>query len=183
MAHITNLSYEKLAWYTRWYIREETLKKAFTALVNKKFHQWLSKFWRDGSLSSSDGQRLLTVGKNRLGAHLPHYFGLRPGLTFYTWTSNQYSQFGTKPIRQTMRDSTYVLDEILGNERELPLLNHTVDTAGFTEVDFALFSLLGRGFWPRLRDIGDQYLYRMSNMEKYSLIELLLKKLLMRNLF
>lgn len=135
----------------------------------------MSKFWGDGSLSSSDGQRLLTVGKNRLGAHLPHYFGLLRGLTFYTWTSSQFSQFGTKPIRPTMRDSTYVLDEILGNESELPLLNHTVDTGGFTEVDFALFSLLGRGYWPRLRNIGDQYLYRMDKTVKYPHVEPLLK--------
>jgi TnpA family transposase len=175
MAHIAHLSYEKLAWYTTWYIREETLKQGFTAIVNMQYRQWLSHFWGDGTLSSSDGQRLLTVGKNRLGAHLPHYFGLRPGLTFYTWTSSQYSQFGTKPIRPTMRDSTYVLDEILGNESELPLLNHTVDTGGFTEVDFALFSLLGRGYWPRLRDIGDQYLYRMDKSVKYQNIEPLLK--------
>ena len=175
MAHIAHLSYEKLAWYTKWYIREETLKKAFTRIVNMQYHQWLSKFWGDGSLSSSDGQRLLTVGKNRLGAHLPHYFGLLRGLTFYTWTSSQFSQFGTKPIRPTMRDSTYVLDEILGNESELPLLNHTVDTGGFTEVDFALFSLLGRGYWPRLRNIGDQYLYRMDKTVKYPYVEPLLK--------
>ncbi len=175
MAHIANLSYEKLAWYTKWYIREETLKKAFTRIVNMQYHQWLSKFWGDGTLSSSDGQRLLTVGKNRLGAHIPHFFGLLRGLTFYTWTSNQFSQFGTKPIRPTMRDSTYVLDEILGNESELPLLNHTVDTGGFTEVDFALFSLLGRGYWPRLRDIGDQRLYRLDKSVKYPNIEPLLK--------
>lgn len=175
MAHISHLSYEKLAWYTRWYIREETLKKAFTKIVNMQYHQWLSKFWGDGSLSSSDGQRLLTVGKNRLGAHIPHYFALRPFLTIYTWTSDQSSQFGTKPIRPTTRDSTYVLDEILGNESELPLLNHTVDTGGFTEVDFALFSLLGRGYWPRLRDIGDQQLYRLDKSVKYPHVEPLLK--------
>jgi TnpA family transposase len=175
MAHIAHLSYEKLAWYTKWYIREETLKKAFTRIVNMQYHQWLSKFWGDGSLSSSDGQRLLTVGKNRLGASIPHYFSFRPFLTIYTWTSDQSSQFGTKPITPTRRDSTYVLDEILGNESELPLLNHTVDTGGFTEVDFALFSLLGRGYWPRLRDIGDQQLYRLGKSVKYKHIEPLLK--------
>jgi TnpA family transposase len=175
MANIAHLSYEKLAWYTRWYIREETLKKAFTTLVNEQYHQWLSQFWGDGTLSSSDGQRFLTVGKNRLATALPRYFGYRQGLTFYTWTSNQYSQFGTRPTRTTTRDSTYVLDEILGNESELPLLNHTVDTAGFTEVDFALFSLLGRGYWPRLRDIGDQYLYRMDKTVKYPHVDPLLK--------
>jgi TnpA family transposase len=33
-----------------------------------------------------------------------------------------------------MRDSTYVLDEILDNETELPIMEHTTDTAGYTEL-------------------------------------------------
>lgn len=175
MANIAHLSYDKLAWHTTWYIREETLKSGFTALVNTQHQQWLTKFWGDGTLSSSDGQRFPTTGKNRMGTALPRYFGYGRGLTFYTWTSDQYSQFGTKPTRTTERDATYVLDEILGNESELPLLNHTVDTAGYTEVDFALFSLLGRGFWPRIRDIGSQNLYRMDTAEKYPHVGALLK--------
>jgi TnpA family transposase len=109
MANIANLSYEKLAWCTRWYIREETLKPAYTALVNAHLRAWLAKLWGDGTLSSSDGQRLVTVEKNRLAAAQPPYFGYGRGLTFYTWTSNQHSQFGTKPIRPTTRDATYVL--------------------------------------------------------------------------
>jgi len=175
MANVAHLSYDKLAWHTTWYIREETLKQGFTAIVNKQSGQALSKIWGDGTLSSSDGQRFPMVGKNRTGTALPRYFGYGRGLTFYTWTSDQYSQFGTKPTRTTERDATYVLDEILGNESELPLLNHTVDTAGYTEVDFALFSLLGRGFWPRIRDIGSQYLYRMDKAEKYPHVGQLLK--------
>jgi Tn3 transposase DDE domain len=34
MAHLTDLAYEHLAWCTTWYLREDTLKAAFTALVN-----------------------------------------------------------------------------------------------------------------------------------------------------
>jgi hypothetical protein len=79
MANIAHLSYEKLGWFTNWYIREETLKKGFTSIVNAQFHQWLSQFWGDGTLSSSDGQRFLTVGKNRMATALPRYFGYRQG--------------------------------------------------------------------------------------------------------
>jgi hypothetical protein len=39
-----------------------------------------------------------------------------------------------------VRDATYVLDEILDNETELPILEHTTDTAGYTEVVFALLA-------------------------------------------
>jgi TnpA family transposase len=55
-----------------------------------------------------------------------------------------------------MRDATVVRDEILDNETELPLFQHATDTAGYTEIIFALFDLLGYQFAPRLRDLGDQ---------------------------
>ena len=87
---------------------------------------------------------------------LPRYFGYGKGVTFYTWTADQFSQYGTKVIPATVRDATYVLDEILDNETELPLLEHTTDTAGFTEIVFALFDLLGlqQILIPRIRDTG-----------------------------
>ena len=59
-------------------------------------------------------------------------------------------------------DATVVLDEILDNETELPLFQHATDTAGYTEIIFALFDLLGYQFAPRLRDLGDQQLYRLD---------------------
>jgi TnpA family transposase len=67
-----------------------------------------------------------------------------------------------------VRDATYVLDEILDNETELTILEHTTDTAGYTEVVFALFDLLGLQFSPRIRDLGNQRLYRLDRDKSYS---------------
>ena len=73
-----------------------------------------------------------------------------------------------------MRDSTYVLDEILDNETELPILEHATDTSGFTEIVFSLFGLLGLQFSPRIRDLGDQRLYRLDRDRRYPALEPLL---------
>lgn len=86
-------------------------------------------------------------------------------MTFYTWTSDQLSQYGIKVSPSTIRDATYVLDAILNNETELPILEHTTDTAGFTDLIFALFDLLGLRFSPRLRDIGALTLYRLESTD------------------
>lgn len=64
-----------------------------------------------------------------------------------------------------MRDATYVLDATLNNETELPIVEHTTDTAGYTELIFALFDLLGLRFSPRIRDLADQKLYRTVNVK------------------
>jgi TnpA family transposase len=106
---------------------------------------------------------------------LPRYFGYGKGLTFYTWTSDQFSQYGTKVVSSTVRDATYVLDEILDNQTELEILEHTTDTAGYTEIVFALFDLLGLRFSPRIKDLPDQSLYRLNKQVKYQYLEPLLK--------
>jgi len=161
----TNLSYQRLSWCNTWYIRDETLREATKALVNYHYHLPLSHLWGNGILSSSDGQRFPVKGKVRQARTLPRYFGYGKGITFYTWVSDQFSQYGAKPIPSTHRDATYVLDEQLNNETELPLLEHTTDTAGYTELVSALFDLLGMRFSPRIRDLGTQRLYRTANVK------------------
>jgi TnpA family transposase len=164
MAISTGLSYRSLCWFNNWYVRDETLRLANNILIDHHYDLPLSHLWGGGMLSSSDGQRFPAKGSLRQARSLPRYFGYGKGVTFYSWTSDQFSQYGSKPIPATVRDATYVLDEILNNETELSILEHTTDTAGYTEVIFALFDLLGMRFSPRIRDLADQKLYRTSNI-------------------
>jgi TnpA family transposase len=63
-------------------------------------------------------------------------------------------------IRTTVRDATYVRDGILDNQTELPIAKHTTDTAGYSDIIFALFELLGLQFAPRLAGLPERRLYR-----------------------
>ena len=164
MAISTGLSYRRLCWFNNWYIRDETLRSANNLLIDYHYDLPLSHLWGGGMLSSSDGQRFPAKGSLRQARSLPRYFGYGKGVTFYSWTSDQFSQYGSKPIPSTVRDATYVLDEIFNNETELSIIEHTTDTAGYTEVIFALFDLSGLRFSPRIRDLADQTLYRTSNI-------------------
>ena len=162
MAQSADLPYDRLHYAATWYLREETLAGAVDTLVNYQYRHPLAALWGSGTLSSSDGQRFPVRGKVRGATALPRYFGYGRGITFYTWTSDQYSQYGTKVISATVRDATYVLDEILDNETDLDVLEHTTDHAGYTDLVFALFDLLGMRFSPRLRDLGDTRVYRAT---------------------
>jgi TnpA family transposase len=175
MATIANLSYDNLVWFTNWYLREDTLKEANNAIINFQYHQWLSQYWGGGTLSSSDGQRFPVAVKNRQAVALPRYFGYGKGLTFYTWTSDQHSQYGHKVIPSTMKDAPYLLDAILDNETELSILEHTTDTAGYTDVMFALFDLLGLQFSPRLKALKSKCLYLIDKEIKYPNLKPLFK--------
>ena len=141
MAQNTGIGHQQLLWCNTWYIREATLRAAYSAMVDYHHALPLSQSWGSGMLSSSDGQRFPVSGKSRIAKALPRYFAQRDGVTFYTWCSDQMSQFGIKAASTTIRDSTYVLDYLLDNETELSILEHTTDTAGFTDLIFALFGV------------------------------------------
>jgi TnpA family transposase len=86
----------------------------------------------------------------------------RRGTTTYTHVSDQHSTYGTKVIPTTWREAVAVLDEIFGNPTDLPIAEHTTDTAGQTLATFAIFDLAGLQFSPRIRDIGRLQLYRLG---------------------
>ena len=165
MARSGRLHQHRLLHTNTWHMRDETLKAAIAMIVDHHHHLDISKLWGLGTFSSSDGQRFPMTGRNRKARSLVRYFGYRRGVTFYTWVSDQFSQYGSKAIASTMRDSTYVLDEILANETELPILEHTTDSHGYSEIVFALFDLLGLSFTPRIRDIADIQLYRTDGLD------------------
>jgi TnpA family transposase len=167
MARSSGLDYHALRDYSAWFVTEDNLKQALTILVDKHHELPFSGRWGGGMLSSSDGQRfpMTKKGKTLRARYNPRYFGLHKGVTFYTWSSDQFSQYGSKAIPSTVRDATYVLDAVLDNETELALLEHTTDTSGFTELIFAVFDLLGLRFIPRIRDLKEQTLYRSRDLD------------------
>ena len=58
-----------------------------------------------------------------------------------------------------------VLDEINDNLTDYPLLEHITDTAGYSDLIFTLFDLLGKVYAPRLWDIEDQRLCKIKLKE------------------
>lgn len=161
LARSSDLDYQSLWWVGNNYFSDENLKKANNLLVNYHNKQWLSGYWGSGTLSSSDGQRFPIKGKIRNAKTLPKYFGYGRGISIYTHTADQYSQFGSQIVSVNERDATYVLNEILANETDLVLDEHTTDTHGYTDLNFALFDLVGKQFSPRIRDLKSQRLYKI----------------------
>jgi TnpA family transposase len=182
MVDVVDLSYGQLLWYNTWYVRADTLTPATAELVYYQYRQALSHYWGDGRFSSSDGQRFAVAVRTQNATPLPRYFGFGRGLTFLTWTSNQYSQYGTLVTPPTHGEAAYTLDKILDHETTLDIREHTTDTAGYTDLLFALFDLVGIQFAPRLADIGDTRLYYIDRDQDYQHIQALKRHQLKLNL-
>jgi len=162
MGRAARIDPQQLAYIAKWYLRPEALAAANARVVDFHHRLSLARAWGEGRFSSSDGKRYPVDVKAGEARALGRYFGRGKGVTFYAWTSDQHAHYATRVVRTTIRDATYVLDGILDNQTELPIEKHTTDSAGYSDIVFALFDLLGLQFAPRLAGLPDTRLYRLN---------------------
>jgi TnpA family transposase len=77
--------------------------------------------------------RTLNSGPNR------KYFGSNRGITYYNFTSDQYTGFRNIVVPGTLRDSIYILEGLLNQKTSLNPAEIMADTAGASDMVFGLF--------------------------------------------
>lgn len=164
---IPALRRSRLLWVQQNYIRDETLTHVNARLVAAQADIPLVKLWGGGDVASADGQRF-KVPIQALNA-MPSwkYFGEGHGVTFFTFTSDQFTSFYGVVIPGAIREAMYILDGLLEQQTVLEPVEVMADTAGYTDIVFGLFWLLGYQFSPRLRDIGKTRFWRIDKKARY----------------
>ena len=157
----------RLAWVQQNYIRAETLTQANARLVDYHARLPLSRVWGGGEVASADGLRFVVPVRTINAAPNSKYFGVGRGVTYYNFTSDQFTGFHAIVIPGTIRDSLYILDGLLEQQTSLRPTELMSDTAGYSDVVFGLFWLLGFQFSPRLADIGEVRFWRMDRQANY----------------
>ena len=164
------LTRARLSWVQQNYLRAETLTRANACLVEAQSTIPLAQAWGGGEVASADGLRFvvpvrtLNAGPNR------KYFNAERGVTYYNFTSDQFTGFHAIVIPGTLRDSMYILDGLLEHQTRLQPGEVMADTAGVSEVVFGLFWLLGYQFSPRMADIGNAKFWRLDSTADYGVL-------------
>jgi len=173
MAHSVEerISADMLQDMSQWCLREDTLKAANALLVNYHHRLPLSAVWGDGSVSSSDGQRVGLQASSLLGSLYPRYFGYyEPALTVYTHVADQHSVLHTQAIACSVREAIHVLEGLLHHDTILRPQEHFVDQHGYTDQLFGLCHLLGYSLMPRLT-LPKQTLYKLDRTKQYGRLD------------
>ena len=164
---VAALSYARLAWVQQNHIRAETLSRANARLVKEQSRISMVKAWGGGEVASADGLRFVVPVKTMHGGHNSKYFNAQRGVTYYNFVSNQFSGFHGIVIPGTLGESPHLLDGLLEHQTELQPQQMITDTAGYSDLVFGLFWLLGFQFSPRLADLGDARLWRIDQKAHY----------------
>lgn len=166
MAQLTpDITYEQLKRIADWQLTEEAQRSALADLVGAITGLDTSSRWGEGRSAASDGQRFSLPHRVLQQTYSTRFSDF--ALEFYTFVADNYAPFYSLPIECTDRDAAFVLDGLLYNESELEIEEHYTDTHGYTELNFAAFSMLGLRFCPRIRGVQHQRIYRVDSTRDY----------------
>jgi hypothetical protein len=133
MSRITEgISYHSMKHITDWHMHEETQRAALALVVNAISHLDITKYWGDGTTSSSDGQRF-SLRRKVLYKSFSHAFN-DFALEFYNFIADNFAPYFSLPHECADRDAPFVLDGILYNESDLDIQEHYTDTHGYTVI-------------------------------------------------
>jgi Tn3 transposase DDE domain/Domain of unknown function (DUF4158) len=161
----------RLSWVQQNYVRAETIARANARLVDYHAQIPLARAWGGGEVASADGLRFIVPVRTLNAGPNPKYFNAGRGVTYYNFTSDQFIGFHAIVVPGTLRDSLFVLEGLL--EQQTGLRPHEVmsDTAGYSDLVFGLFWLLGYQFSPRLADFGESRFWRMEPKADYGALD------------
>ena len=165
-ADVAALPYPRLAWVQQHYVRAETLTAANARLVEGQSRLPLAQLW-GGEVASADGMRFVVPVRTLHAGWNRKYYAAQRGITYYNFTSDQFSGLHGIVIPGTLRDSLFTLAGLLEQQTNLDPRELMTDTHGSSEVVFGLFALLGYRFSPRLADLADQRFWRLDKADDY----------------
>ena len=161
----------QLAWTADWHIRDETHALALQRLVDSQQREPLAAMFGGGFASSSDGQFFRAGGFGRDASSINAHYGDEPGVKFYTHLPDRYAPFHTKVIAATASEAAHVLDGLLYHQSTVAAGRHHTDGGGDSDHVFALCSLLGFQFAPRIPDLKSRRLYSFGKATAYPALE------------
>lgn len=174
--HIPALTRSRLNWVEQNYIRPETLIQANARLVDAQSSIPLAQSWGGGEVASADGLRFVVPVRTLNAGANSKYFGQGRGITYYNFTSDQFTGFHGLVISGTLRDSLFVLVGLLEQQTSLRPKELMTDTSGYSDVVFGLFWLLGYQFSPRLADVGEARFWKLDSDTDYGVLEKLARQ-------
>jgi TnpA family transposase len=161
----------QLAWTSDWHIRDETYASALKCLVSQQEREPFAATFGSSSVSSSDGQFFQAAGFGRDAGRLNAHYSQRSGFKLYTHLSGCYGPYFTKLIAATASEALHVLDALVYHQGDNTIRRHHTDGGGESDHVFALCTLLGFVFAPRIPDLKHRRLYSFGKPSDYPTLE------------
>ena len=160
MAEASNThDFFQLSRLSRWHIESEAIDRALAMVIEAQAQLPMASLWGLGLTASSDGQFFPAARQGEAMNLVNARYGSEPGLKAYTHVSDRFGPFATQTIPATVNEAPYILDGLLMTRAGRRIREQYADSGGFTDHVFAVTSLLGYRFIPRIRDLPSKRLH------------------------
>ena len=160
MAEASNThDFYQLSRLSRWHVEGEAMDRALAMVIEAQAQLPMDSYWGLGLTASSDGQFFPAARQGEAMNLVNARYGSEPGLKAYTHVSDRFGPFATQTIPATLNEAPYILDGLLMTRAGRRIREQYADTGGFTDHVFAVTSLLGYRFVPRIRDLPSKRLH------------------------
>ena len=150
-----------------WHMREETFRAALACLANAIHAEPMSAWFGDTWRASADGQAFHLGGPGEAGGLVNAHYSGDPMVKIYTTLSGRYGPLHERLTAGTDAESLYALDGVFGHATDASLAALHVDGGGVSDIVFAVSSLRGLRFEPRIPRLSDRRLYAFEPAKRY----------------
>ncbi|MBO9463310.1 Tn3 family transposase [Labrenzia sp. R5_0] len=161
------ISAHQIGWMRTFHARSETYRAAQACVTDAHTFHPHSRLWGDGTTASSDGQFFRASDRAAKRGDINLHYGSEPGTKFYSGLSDQYGYFSILPISPTESEAVYVLDGLFDHDTILEIEELFTDTGGAAAHVFYTYSIVGKRFAPRLRNIKDRKFHTFEKADTY----------------
>lgn len=149
---------------SEWYVNSRATKEALGMIIEAQHQLPLAPIWGNGNTASADGQFFTAGGAGEAMNLINARYGNIPGVKAYTHVSDRYAPFAIQTIPVNVHEAPYIIDGLTMNNTGRGIKEYYTDTGGFADYIFAISSLLGYEFAPRLRNLPSLKLYGVEGV-------------------
>jgi TnpA family transposase len=164
------LTRDRLAHIDQHYLRPENHAAANSVLLDAPATA-LARAWGGGLLAAVDGIRFVVPVRTVDARPNPKFFARKRGVTWLNMISDQAVGLVAKVVSGTPKDTLHVVDLIYnpdGGPRPEVLIT---DQGSYSDIVFAILTLLGFDYRPVLADLPDAKLWRTDPGADYGALD------------
>ena len=128
-------------------------------VIEAKAQLPMARYWGPDLTASSDGQFFPAARQCEAMNLVNTRYGSGPGLKAYTHVPDRFGPFATQTIPATVNEAPYIPAGLPMTRAGRRIREQYADSGSFTGHAFAVTSLPGYRFIPRIRDLPSKHLH------------------------
>lgn len=164
---IAALTRGRLGHVDQHYLRPDTYSKANAVFIQAQRSIDLAKAWGGGLVAAVDGVRFVVPVRSIDARANPKYFARKKGVTWLNMINDQRVGLAGRVVSGAARDTLHVVDLVFNPDSDRRPEVLITDQGSYSDIVFAILTLLGFDYRPVLADLPDAKLWRIDRGAHY----------------